>query len=49
MDDIDWTLLSNGAISTYTNSSGCNDDCVALDWRNEGFTLEVRILVKVLL
>ena len=41
MGSVDLALLRDGASSTYSNSSRCDDDCVALDWRNEGFTPEV--------
>ena len=41
MDNIDLNQLRYGASSTYGNSSRCDDDCVTLDWRNEGFTPEV--------
>lgn len=41
MDDVDLSFLSHGASSIYSNKSKCDDGCIALDWRNEGFTPEV--------
>ena len=41
LSSIDASLLQSGASFQYSNSSRCEDDCVSLDWRNEGFTPEV--------
>lgn len=42
LSSIDLSLLQDGASYTYSNSSRCNDECISLDWRNEGFTPEAR-------
>ena len=43
LSSIDLSSLQDGARFTYSNSSRCNDECENLDWRNEGFTPEVRV------
>ena len=41
LENINTTLLMEGAKSIYKSSNRCSDDCLSLDWRNEGFTTEV--------
>lgn len=45
MNSIDLDQLRYGASSTYSNSSNCDDECESLDWRNEGFTPEVELIL----
>lgn len=41
LNDVDLSLLQDGAHTVFGNSSRCIDDCISLDWRSEGFTPEV--------
>ena len=48
LSSIDLSSFKDGASFVYKNNSQCDDECVYLDWRNEGFTPEVILSVFII-